>query len=88
MVIKEERFAYKNLTDIETFPTTLIKHEKQRINQDFNFPRDTKQQIRENVTNNSCNTQIVQILCKKRDVKFLFNGNLLSLLPNPLEISQ
>ena len=75
-----------NLTYGATFTTAMIKRAKYIFNQKINFPRDTKQHIREIVINNGWNTQIVQILCEKRDGHFLFKVNLLSRLPKPVEL--
>ena len=36
---------------------------------------------------NGCNTQVVHILCKKRDGKYNFKGHIRSRLKNPVELS-
>ena len=51
------------------------------------IPHDTKQRIRKIAINNGWNTHIFQILREKHDGNFLFNGNLLSRLPKPVELS-
>ena len=66
-----------NLTDGATFPTTLIKRVKNRVNQKINLPCDTKRRIRETAINNVWNTQLVQILREKRD-KTIFSKKHLS----------
>ena len=43
--------------------------------------------MQEIVINNCCNTQLILILCEKRDGKFNFKGNFLSRLTNPVELS-
>ena len=73
-----------NLTNGATFPTSLFKRARSRINQKIKSPRDTKRCIREIVINNGCNKQIVQILREKRDGKFIFKENFLSRLTNPV----
>ena len=69
MVIEGKWFADMNLTDGETFTMYMIKREKYRFNLHINFPREAKQRVRENTINIGCNTQVVQILRKKRDAK-------------------
>ena len=88
MVIEEEWFDDMNLTDGETFPTTLIKFTKTRVNQKIKFLRDTKRRIQEIAINNGWNTHIVQILHEIRDINFLFKGKILSILPKPVELAQ
>ena len=51
-------------------------------------PRDTKRRIRKISIKNALNTLIVHILCEKHDGEFLFKVNLISRLPNPVELSQ
>ena len=75
MVVEEEWFDDMNVNDGATFPTDLIKREKSRIDQNNNFPCDTKRCIRQIAINNGLNTCIVQILGDKRDGKFIFKGN-------------
>ena len=87
VVIEEEWFSGMNLTDVSTFPTTLIKWAKSRINQNNNFPRDTKQRIHKITINNDWNTQIIQIFSEKRDGTFILKVNLLSRLKKPVELS-
>ena len=52
-----------------------------------NFPCDKKWRIRQIAINNGWNTQIVQVLLEKRDLKFIFKVNLLNILPKPVELS-
>ena len=54
----------------------------------INSPRDTNWRMHEIVINNCCNTQLILILCEKRDGKFNFKGKFLSRLTNPVELSQ
>ena len=74
-----------NLTDCETFTVALIKRAESRFNNVF--LRDIKRCIREIVTNNGWNTQVVQILREIRDGKFIFKHNILSRIPKPVELS-
>ena len=78
MVIEEEYFDDMNLTDDTTFLTAPTKRAKTRFNQNNNNCCDTKRNIREIAINNGWNTQVIQILCEKRNGKFLFRGNFLS----------
>ena len=72
VVIEEEWFDDMNLTSGATFPESLIKRAKTRINKN-NFPRDTEQRIRQIEINNGWNIQVVEILREIRD------GNLFSM---------
>ena len=76
-----------NLTDGATFPTTLIKRVKNRVNQKINLPCDTKRRIRETAINNVWNTQLVQILHAIRDKSFLSKVNLISGIPKPVDVT-
>ena len=51
-----------NLTDGAAFPTPLIKHAKNKVNQKINFLHYTKQCIQYIAINNGCNKQILQLL--------------------------
>ena len=87
MVIEEKWFSDMNLTDGATFPASMIKCEKTRVNQKINFPCDTKRRIREISLNNGWNTQIVQILCELCDGDFLFGVKVFSILTKPVELT-
>ena len=65
-------------------PWSNVKIQNQPKN---NFPRDTKQRIQKIAIKNGWNTHIVQIFCEKCDGKFLFKVNMISRLPNPVELS-
>ena len=51
------------------------------------FPREKKRHIYSTTINNSCNTQIVKIFHAECDGNFNFSVDMLSRLPNPVEIS-
>ena len=51
------------------------------------LPHDTKRRIFSIAINNGWNTQVVQILCERRDGEFIFKGNILSMIPKPVELS-
>ena len=76
-----------NLNYIVTFPLELIKCAKLIFNQKIKFSRDMKRHIHTIAIKNGWNTQIIQILYEECDGKFQFYGNLLSRLPNPVELS-
>ena len=84
VVIEKKWFADMNLPYEATFLTPLIKNSKSIIIKNYNFPHDTRQRIWKIVINNGCNTHIVHILLKKRDVMFIFKGIFLIRLPNPV----
>ena len=68
MVIDEEWFDDMNLTSDATFPPSLIKRAKTRVNLK-KLRRDTKQRIREIAIKNGWNTHIFQILHEIREEK-------------------
>ena len=86
VVIKEEQFDDINLTDGATFITALISSEKLILNQNINFPLDTKRCIRKIPINNGWNTQIVHILCEECDGKIIFKVNPMRRLPTNVEL--
>ena len=83
--LRKNGFSDVSLTDGLTFMTALIKRAKSIIN--IFIPHDTKKRRREISINNGYNTQVVQILCGERVVKFIFKGKLLRRPPKPVEIS-
>ena len=80
-------FIYMNLTDISTLPLDLIKREKKDFKSKINLLRYIKWRGYKIAINNGWNTQIFQRLQKEHDGKFHFKSNILSRLPNTVEIS-
>ena len=64
-----------------------MKRANTRVNKRIKFPRDTKQRIQEIAMNNSCKTQIVQILREIRYEDFLSKGKFLSRISIPVELT-
>ena len=59
---------------------------KNDIQSKLNFTNDTKLHINTITIHNGCNTPFVKILCKEREGNFNFKLNLLSRLPNTVEL--
>ena len=76
-----------DLTDGATFPTALIKCAKSRL-YILKKSRDTKRFVHIITINNGWNARFIQILCEEHYCKFLFKGNMLSILPTPIGLSQ